>query len=292
MNDLDEIFVTSAERQTSPSPKKKDWKEERNALFKLADDTAVEAVFSGENFRKYLEIQSKFDRYSATNALLIMAQKPEATQLRDFSSWQEAGVQIKKDEKSISIFEPGKEYKSNSGETKKYFNVRKIFDISQTTAQPEAEPNVALDEKLLLKALIHRAPVSIQMVDSLERNRGALYDHEQKTLFVIRGMSAPDIFRNVSQELAHAELAALRKEYRRSDCEFSAYCASFILCEKNGIDTKNYNFSRIPDSIRNMEPKEIREVLTEIRETAANISERMSRLLEHGKPPKQNEQER
>ena len=36
MNDLDEIFVTSAERQTSPSPKKKDWKEERNALFKLA----------------------------------------------------------------------------------------------------------------------------------------------------------------------------------------------------------------------------------------------------------------
>lgn len=43
------------------------------------------------------------DRYSATNALLIYKQCPEATQLKDFDGWREENVRIKKGAKSISI---------------------------------------------------------------------------------------------------------------------------------------------------------------------------------------------
>lgn len=35
-------------------------------------------------FQAYLDVQTCFSRYSATNVLLILAQKPDATQLKDF----------------------------------------------------------------------------------------------------------------------------------------------------------------------------------------------------------------
>ena len=48
----------------------------------------------------------------------------------------------------------------------------------------------------------------MQMVDDLPNHMGALYDHDQQVIFVRRGMEASDIFRSVSKELAHAEIAA------------------------------------------------------------------------------------
>ena len=291
MSDYDEIIESKSKPKENHFPKK-DWKAEKNSLFETANNAAVDTVYSGKNLRKYLETQSRFDKYSATNVLLIMSQKPEATQIKDYNSWQKAGVTVKKFEKSFSILEPGKEYKTESGEIRQNFNIKKMFDISQTTAQPEEKPEVNFDEKLLLKALIHKSPVPIQMADHLDFNRGAFYDHEKETLFVLRGMSAPDIFRSVSKELAFAELAKTRSDYHRSECEFPAYCASFILCQKNGIDTKDYDFSRIPESIRSKESAQIRAQLGEIRETAVNIMERMNKVLVPEKVPKTKEQER
>lgn len=291
MSDYDEIIESKSKPKENHFPKK-DWKAEKISLFETANNAAVDAVYSGKNLRKYLETQSRFDKYSATNVLLIMSQKPEATQIKDYNSWQKAGVTVKKFEKGFSILEPGKEYKTESGEIRQNFNIKKMFDISQTTAEPEEKTEVHFDEKLLLKALIHKSPVPIQMADHLEFNRGAFYDHEKETLFVLRGMSAPDIFRSVSKELAFAELAKTRSDYRRSECEFPAYCASFILCQKNGIDTKDYDFSRIPESIRSKEPAQIRAQLGEIRETAVNIMERTNKVLVPEKVPKTKEQER
>lgn len=291
MSDYDEIIENKG-KQKENNPPKKDWKAEKNALFELANNAAVDTVYSEKAMRKYLETQSRFDKYSATNVLLIMSQKPEATQIKDYNGWQKAGVTVKKFEKGFSILEPGKEYRTENGEIRQNFNIKKMFDISQTTAEPEEKPEVHIDDKILLKALIHKSPVPIQMSDHLDFNRGAFYDNEKDTLFVLRGMSAPDIFRSVSKELAFAELAQIRTNYRRSECEFPAYCASFILCQKNGIDTKDYDFSRIPESIRSKEPAQIRAQLGEIREAAENIIERMNKVLIPEKVPKTKEQER
>ncbi len=298
MTSFDDIFESSAVRNDrNAQPFDKDaWAEkkqaERQAVYEMADAAAAEVCADGEKFRAYLDTQIRFDRYSATNALLILAQMPEATQLKDFDGWKDAGASIKRQQKGFSILEPGDEYTREDGTIGTSYNVKKVFDISQTTARAKIQPTVSVDDRLLLKALIHRPPVPIQMVDDLPGNMGALYDHDQQVIFVRRGMDAPDIFRSVSMELAHAEIGATREDYTRDSAAFSAYCASYMLCKKNGVDVRGYDFSALPENLRESDPQTQRAALSEIRDTAAGISARMSRVLEQSKAPKSKGQER
>ena len=149
-----------------------------------------------------------------------------------------------------------------------------------------------LDDRVLLKALISRTPVPIQTVDALPNNAGALYDHDQQVVFVVRNMGAEDIFRSVSKELAHVELAGMKQDYNRSDAAFAAYSASYMLCKKYGIDVSSYDFTRLPTSFRESKPQEVRAALTEMRDAASGISARMSRALEQTRSPRGKEQER
>lgn len=298
MSIYDDIFEAPAPRsEFSNQPFDKDaWGEkkqaERQAVYDLADATAFQVVGDGGQFRTFLDVQARFDRYSATNALLIMAQMPGATQLRDFDGWKENGATIKRHQKGVSILEPGGEYTREDGTTGTYYNVKKVFDVSQTTGKTKAQPMTNMDDRLLLKALIHRPPVPIQMADELPGSAGAVYDHDQQAIFVRRGMDAPDLFRCVSLALARAEIATSRQEYDPAQAAFPAYCVSYMLCRKNGVDVSGYDFSTLPEGLRETDAQGIREVLTEIRDTAHDISARMSRVLEQNKPPRAKEQER
>ena len=266
--------------------------EKRNELYSLADQTAAEISKDGDKFKQFLDVQSRFDRYSSTNALLILAQMPEATQLKDFDGWKDAGVSVQRKPRSVKILEPGKEYTREDGTRGTSFEVKRVYDVSQTRGRLRSSPNKKPDDRTLLKALINRSPVPIQTVDSLPNNMGALYDHDQQVIFVCRGMGAEDIFRSVSKELAHAEIAGMREDYNRNDAAFQAYSASYLLCKRYGVDVSDYNFSRLPASLRESNPQQVRETLTEIRDTANQISTRMYRALEQNRNPKAKEQER
>lgn len=296
MNNYDDIFNTSEQQEENRPFDKDAWAErkqaERQEVYALADSTAEKITADGSAFKDYLDVQAKFDRYSVTNALLITAQMPQATQFKGFDSWKENGASIKKQQKGISILEPGEEYTRDDGSVGISYNVKKVFDISQTTARTKAQPTVNRDERLLLKALISNPPVPIQSVDELPENVGAYYDHDQQAILVRKGMDAPDIFRSVSKELARAEIAAGHEAYSREDTSFKAYCASYLLCKKNGIDVSGYDFSELPDSIREADPQNIRAELSEIRDAAGDVSARMAKVLEQNKAPRQKEQER
>jgi hypothetical protein len=129
----------------------------------------------GALFQSYLDVQAHFDRYSVGNALLITAQKPEATQLADFKSWKENGVYIKKGESGIVLLEPGEEYTKEDGSVGVSYNSKKVFDISQTNAKPKDRRECERDERLLLKALIHNAPCPIKISQQMPENINAVY---------------------------------------------------------------------------------------------------------------------
>ena len=298
MSNFDDIFSgQNGNSRWSDQPFDKEaWaakkQEERKELYALADSTAAEISGDGEKYQKYLDVQSRFSRYTPTNALLILAQMPEATQLKDFNGWKEAGASVQRKPKSVKILEPGKEYDREDGTRGTSFEVKRVYDASQTRGRVRSAPAVKLDDRVLLKALIHRTPVPIQTVDSLPNNMGALYDHNQQVIFVCRGMGAEDIFRSVSKELAHAEIAGMSENYNRNDAAFKAYSASYLLGKRYGVDVSDYNFSRLPTSFRESNPQQVRETLTEIRDTANQISTRMYRALEQNRAPKAKEQER
>lgn len=298
MNGFDDIFDTQStnqERANRPFDKEA-WAErkqaERKAVYELADSTALSVAGDGNRFRDYLDVQARFDRYSVTNALLILAQMPQATQVKDYNGWKDAGVYVKKHPQSISILEPGNEYQREDGTWATSYNVKRVYDVSQTNSRTRAQPNVALDDRILLKALISRPPVPMQTVDELPNHMGACYDHSQQVIFVRRGMAAQDIFRSVSKELAHAEIAGMNPNYSRENAAFAAYSASYMLCKEHGVDVSGYDFSRLPEQFRSSDAQSIRGALTEIRDAAGNISARMSRALEQNRQPKSKEQER
>ena len=78
-------------------------KAEKEAVYQMADDTAKAIVSDPEKFKAFLDTQSRLDRYSAVNALLIFKQLPEASQLKNFDDWSKDNVKIQKGAKSIFI---------------------------------------------------------------------------------------------------------------------------------------------------------------------------------------------
>ena len=113
MSNFDDIFTTTP-KETKEVPKAENaefdrtsWAEqkqiEREQAYSLIDATAENLTQNGSKFKGYLDVQSKFDRYSVANNLLILAQKPEATRLADFKTWKENDAAIKKGEKGITI---------------------------------------------------------------------------------------------------------------------------------------------------------------------------------------------
>ena len=297
MSNFDDLFDAQPRQEQEDHPFDKEARAEkkqteRQEVYELADATTLEVSEDGEKFKAFLDVKSRLIHYSATNALLVLAQKPLATQLRDFESWKAEGVSIKRNESHIKILEAGDNYERPDGSIGTSWNVKRVFDVSQTNSRQRQRPAPQADDRQLLQALIHKPPVPIQGIDELPSNMGAYYDHDQSVIFVRRGMEAHDIFRSLSKEIAHAELAGADPNYTRADAGFAAYSISYVVCKRYGVDVSGYDFSRLPDSFRDADPQSIRATLNEISDVAKDMTGRMNRALEQNKPPRAKGQER
>ncbi|MDF9409861.1 MAG: hypothetical protein A4E52_00397 [Pelotomaculum sp. PtaB.Bin013] len=299
MSNFDDLFQQE-QGQAAPisdqSFDKEAWaqkkQEQREAVYALIDEAATAVARGGDTFQKYLNVQSRFDRYSVSNALLILAQKPEATRIADFDTWKEQGVYIRKKESGFYIIEPGEEYQRQDGSTGISYNPKRMFDISQTGNNRKRETPVYPDERTRIKALLAYAPVPVRISEALPSDVNALYRPDKREIQIRRGMEAGDIFRALAQELAQAEMDKGDGSYNRSEHGFHAYCASYLLCKQYGVDTSGYRFDRAPDMLEGMEPQEIRAELTTIKEAAGEISGRMNRMLNQQRQQKRQEPER
>ena len=246
----------------------------------MIDDAATAIVQDGEKFRGFLDTQARLDRYSAANALLIYNQYPKATQLKDFGDWAEEKVSINKGAKSISILEPV-EYTKTDGTPGVSYNVKKVFDVSQTKGRQTPAPTVNRDPQALVAVMIDTSPVIVEVAPELPHPQmGAFYDNEKQTLFVKKDIGdSVALCQCVAQELGHAQLSIDSDSYSRKDMGFQAMCVGYMLCKKYGVDTKNFAINRIPEEWKNKEPKEIRAELSKTRTAMNEIHSRVSEEL-------------
>jgi len=299
MVELDDIIPGKKKEPQEKQPfDKQKWAAEkqqsRKAAYALMDSTAEAICKDSPAFRVYLDVQTRFDRYSIGNALLVTAQKPKATALKDYNAWKDAGTPVKKDEGSIVILEPGEQYSREDGSVGVAMKVKHVFDISQTSAEPETQTTVQYDEHTLMKALISRVAVEIEPVDKIpnpEIHENAYFVPEHNTIYVRRNLETPQLFRALAKELALADFAAQTPNYSRSAKQFKAVCVSYMLMNKYGFDTKDFQIS-VPSSYASKKAQDVRADLTEIREEAVSIMARMSRTLEPYKAQQINEAER
>lgn len=268
-------------------------KAEKEAVYQMIDDTASEIVTDAKKFKEFLDTQSRMDRYSATNALLIYKQFPQATQLKDFKDWAADNVRINSGAKSFNILEPV-EYTKSDGTPGVSYNVKKVFDISQTNGRKQPAPTANRDPKQLVAVMLDTAPIEVESCDELPyTNMGAFYNNEKKTIFVKRNIGdSVALCQCVAQELAHAQLSISSDVYSRRDMGFQAVCIGYMLCKKFGVDTKNFAIERIPDEWRNKKPKQLRADLSKTRTVMSEIGSRVSEELYRRKQERSKEQAR
>lgn len=266
---------------------------EKEAVYQMIDDTAREIVSDPEKFKAFLDTQSKMDRYSAANALLIFNQLPEATQLKDFDDWGKENVKIVKGAKSVSILEPV-EYTRKDGTNGVSYNVKRVFDVSQTTGKRPPAPSVNRDPKALISTMLDTAPVEVASTDELPYpNMAAFYNNEKQTLYVKRNVGdSVAVAQCVAQELGHAQLSINSDSYSRKDMGFQAVCIGYMLCKKYGVDTQNFAIDRIPESMSAKEPKEIRAELSKTRNAMSDIHTRISEEMYRKKQERTKDYER
>jgi hypothetical protein len=268
----------------SPRLSKEEYAEKKRAekekVYQMIDDTAREVVSDPEKFKAFLDTQARVDRYSAANALLIYNQLPEAMQLKDFDDWGKDNVKIVKGAKSISILEPV-EYTRRDGTPGISYNVKRVFDVSQTNGRKPPAPSVNRDPKALITTMLDASPVAVEATNELPYpNMAAFYNNEKQTLFVKRGVGdSVAVAQCVAQELGHAQLSINSNTYSRRDMGFQAVCIGYMLCKKYGVDTQNFAIERIPVELANKEPKEIRAELSKMRNAMSEIHSRVSEEL-------------
>ena len=153
---------------------------EKEKVYQMIDDAAREIVSDPEKFKNFLDTQSRMDRYSAANALLIYSQYPQATQLKDFDDLGKDNVKITKGTKSISILEPVEYTRADSSPGISY-NVKKVFDVTQTNGRKAPAVSANRDPKALITTMLDVSPVEVAATDELPYpNMAAFYNNEKQ----------------------------------------------------------------------------------------------------------------
>lgn len=262
---------------------------QRQEAYELIDNTCSEMMADGESFRQYLDVQGHFDRYSVANAVLVSAQMPDATQLKDYNAWKQSRVYVNKDAQKIVILEPSKEYTRDDGTKAVGYNAKVVYDISETSAKDRQQAQEPKTMRELVSAMIDASPVPFVPVADLEIP--AYYDSKQQTIFIKTGLTEEQLFVSMAKEVSAAVFDFKHNESRDAS-DFKSFCVAYMVSTRYGVDTRGFSFDRLPREFSEMDTQVFKGELGSMRDVLGEIQSDMFKSLEKNKPPKNKEQER
>ena len=202
-------------------------------------EQGIKELFESERFKEYLRTMSKFYHYSFSNTLLIAMQKPEATYVAGYTSWQRNfDRQVMKGEKGIKILAPapykakeerekidpstqkpvldadGKPVTETVEVMRPAFKVVSVFDISQTDGKEL--PDIIVDElsgsvenyAAFFEALKQESPVPIAFED-IPGGANGYFSPVENRIAIQEGMSEIQTIKTAIHEIAHAKLHSI-----------------------------------------------------------------------------------
>ena len=264
-------------------------------------EQGVRNVFNNENYVNYLNFQSKFHKYSVNNQMLIFMQKPDATRVAGFTTWdKQLHRKVKKGEKAIKILAPikheltidkdkdGNEIPEEERKTKTWITYKavNVFDVSQTDGEPIPEP-VEVCETLegnfdgydMMLERLTNAAVSNKHVKSIvfkDISGGATgYFHRgHNEIAIQRGMSERETLSVLIHEIAHSILHKVGGKEVNADRrtkEVQAESIAYIVSHNIGLDTSKSSFGYIAEWAGNKEVKQLVQSMNIIKKTADEI---------------------
>ncbi len=207
---------------------------------------------SSDQWRRYLDFQGRFRRYSAGNVLLISAQRPEATRVAGFRSWRDHGRTVRKGEHAIWILAP-MIHAATGDDPETTPRVRgfkwvPVFDVAQTdgdelpsVCRPLSGDEGAGDfERLVGIARL----IGFQVEDHrFASPTNGDCCHRQRRIRVEVNRSPSQRLKTLAHELAHAILHESVDDL--SVAELEAESTAYVVCAQLGLDTAGYSFGYV-----------------------------------------------
>ena len=270
MENYDNLFEQQPEQTEQPFDREA-WaqqkREQRQELYNLIEEMSENTLTDPSALSDYLNMQARLGKTSVANTLLVVAQKPDATFIANYDDWQKRGRSVKRGEKAALVLEANGEYERPDGTMGVNFDVKRVFDISQTYGKPVRE-RTAPPIKTALKAITTNVPVPVKLSEGISQSVGAMYSVKDNTVYVARGVEGNELFFALSRELARAHSGANT---------FVCDCAANVACLRYGVPAKYCD--RIPDEIAALESREKHSALNIVRDAACEIAERVDRNL-------------
>ena len=273
-------------------------------------EKGIQNLFESDNFKNYLKTLSKFHHYSLGNTILIAMQKPDATLVAGYTSWQKNFRRhVKKGEKGISILAPTPYKKKveiekvdpTTGDKAKEiqeivvpaFKVVNVFDVSQTEGKElpsigvsELTGDVAHFDKVL-ESLKRSCPVPIDF-EEIRNGAKGYFQAAENRIAVQKDMSQVQTVKTLIHEMAHQKLHSDDPELSRNAKEVEAEAVAYTVSQHFGIETSDYSFGYIAGWSKGKELAELKDSLDRIRTAAdeliTDIEGHLKELLTREKP--------
>ena len=280
--------------------------EKTKAAFERIEQ-GVKDVYSSENFKQYLSCLSKFHSYSLNNTLLILSQKPEATLVAGYRSWQNNfNRHVNKGENGLTILAPvvfkekremnqldengnvvldasGNALKENREVNITYFRTTTVFDISQTSGEPLPTflhdlTGSSQEVQALIQTIQTVCTIPIEFKTETEditllTGAKGYYSPTSDKIVVNKDLEDLQIAKTLIHEYAHSILHK-QTDKDQSQREIEAESFAFVICDHFGLDTSEYSFGYIA-SYANNDPKELKEILNNIQSTVHEMIEQL-----------------
>ena len=214
-----------------------------------ATEQLVTALQAGQShaLTAYLKAIGRFHRYSLNNVLLIALQKPNASYVAGFRTWNELGRFVKKGQKGIMILAPIVRRRAEDEDTADEvsrtiagFRAAYVFDISQTDGKELPQIGVVQgdprDYSNRLSQFANAQGISVEYSEEIAPARGTSFGGR---IALLPGQSAAEEFSTLAHEIAHELLhrgdrrASTSKRIRETEAEATA----FVVCNGIGLET-------------------------------------------------------
>lgn len=253
-------------------------KAERQALFEDIEKITGELPGNPDFLKTVLTKSADFPERSIGNVLLTAKYKPDATMLKTFNEWKEAGAWVKAGN-SIKLLAKGKFYVDRNNKVQQSYAVRKYYDVSDTDMKRQP-PAPKLKAGAYMQALGANPPCAFKFYNDMPLN--ALYVPELDTVCVKEHMKKQpeQCFVEIIGELSHRNQYLQDKPgYHRenADTVFKAQCTQYIVAARCGMDTGKIELPK--ELIPAAEPKALKGMLADIHRNAAAIYDRIAEKL-------------
>jgi hypothetical protein len=220
----------------------------------------IAALTTSERWTQYLDVQSRFPRYSTNNVLLIQAQMPDATRVAGYRAWQALGHQVLVKESALRVFAPMKYGKPDAAKDEVVTEIRgfklvPVFDVSQTTGPdlPDIVSKIhggapeGVFEKLT--AFAESLGFLVERPSALESGANGDTDHREGRIRVATNNANAQQVKTLAHEIGHALLhdpeGIATRDMTRGLKELEAESVAYVTCRALGMETGEYSFGYV-----------------------------------------------